>query len=213
MASMPNACAQRGHSAMVVHSSNARALLCFAMAIGGLAGCNQSHGKYDATVQGAVTVDGELAHRGVVMFYPADKGPVAVGEIGKDGSYSLRIGQGNAANPDASKIPSGDYAVTVLVTGETEKGAAIAEGGPPPMGPRLTAAKYAAKSTTDLKFAVKPGSNMIPLTLEGASADAPPELPATEQEKSAEPQSPSETVAPKADAAPSTSTNPGESPK
>lgn len=40
-------------------------------------------------VKGKVTVGGTPINNGTIMFYPAD-GPGAVGEIGQDGSYTLR---------------------------------------------------------------------------------------------------------------------------
>ena len=132
--------------------------------------------RYDSTVQGAVTIDGELANRGTVIFHPVGKGAPAYGDIRKDGTYSLRVGQGDMSDADGGQLASGDYVVTVMVTSTPPVDASDL----PMPGPRVTAAKYREQSTTDLKVSVRPGLNVVPLDLEGASADPPP----TEEEKS-----------------------------
>jgi hypothetical protein len=138
-----------------------------------LGGCGKGSNARNALVQGNVTIDGELARRGSVTFYPSGDGPVATGQILADGSYSLRIGQGNMGDPDASKIFSGEYVATVLVNDPADKSQTISEGGPPVAGPRLTAIKYSRKETSGLVFAVKPGRNVFSLVLEGAASDPP----------------------------------------
>jgi hypothetical protein len=138
-----------------------------------LVGCQSQSSPYDAIVQGSVTIDGQLAQGGVVSFYPKKTGPAAVGEIAQNGSYSLRIGQGNVGNRDLSKIPSGKYVATVLVTAPPGKEAVRPEGGPLPLGPRLMADKYADRQTSDLAYEVKNGLNVIDLKLEGPSANPP----------------------------------------
>ena len=140
-----------------------------------LAGCGGSDSAYDAAVQGTVTVDDELAPGGTVVFSPTDGGPVAVGNIAKDGSYSLRIGRGDTGDPDNSGIPSGEYVVTVSILGPSDTDIRVAEGGPPAAGPRLVADKYADKQTSDLKFNVKEGVNVIVLKLDGPWANPPVE--------------------------------------
>lgn len=124
---------------------------------------------FDSTVQGAVTIDGELVNRGTVVFHPQGPGAVAYGDIGRDGTYSLRVGQGDLGDADGGQLSSGDYLVTVMVTSMP---ADVPSDLPLP-GPRVTAVKYREKSTTDLKVSVKPGLNVIPLDLVGASADPP----------------------------------------
>jgi hypothetical protein len=128
-------------------------------------------GGADATVQGTVTIDGQLAPRGAVMFHPIDDGPTAYGTISENGTYVLRIGQGDRSDLDASQIHSGDYIVTAVVGTPPIRDEKLAEGEPPQPGPRLTAAKYANKDTSDLRVTVKPGTNVVPLELEGAHAD------------------------------------------
>lgn len=102
---------------------------------------------------------------------------MATGPIHGDGSFSLRIGQGNMANPDESKIYSGEYVATVVVNEPADKTATVGEGGPPLAGKRLTAIKYSQKDTSGLKFMVKPGRNVFPIDLEGSLNDPPPEEP------------------------------------
>lgn len=51
-----------------------------------LAGCS---GRGMGQVKGKVSVGGQPINNGTIMFYPAE-GPGAVGEIGQDGTYTLR---------------------------------------------------------------------------------------------------------------------------
>jgi hypothetical protein len=140
------------------------------------AGCSESAtSSYNATVQGTVTIDGDLAPGGTVTFTPVKKGPVAVGAVAADGSYSLRIGQGTSSDPDHNKIPSGDYIATVEVSGPPGETTPDNEGGPKPAGPRLMADKYASKDTSDLKEEVREGLNVIDLKLDGPWANPPKE--------------------------------------
>jgi hypothetical protein len=136
---------------------------------GGFLGWRALQSKYDATVQGAVTIEGELANRGTVIFHPVGNGAPAYGDIRQDGTYSLRVGQGDLRDADGGRLASGDYVVTVMVTAAPGEEASEL----PLPGPRVTAAKYREKSTTDLKVNVKPGPNVVPLDLQGATADAP----------------------------------------
>jgi hypothetical protein len=164
----------------------------FMLAAFACAGCGRSARDFDASVQGTVTVDGELAHGGSVTFFPVEKGPTAVGNIAADGSYSLRVGQGNARNVDRSAIPSGDYVVTAVITGPSEENKSAQEGGPPLAGPRLVADKYASRETSDLKFTIKVGANVIVLNLEGPSANPPKDEGAQPTENANESAKPSD---------------------
>jgi hypothetical protein len=136
-----------------------------------IAGCAGQGSVGDATVQGSVTVDGQLAPRGTVAFHPVEAGPVAIGTIDANGSYALRIGQGNPKDINSSLIRSGEYQVTVVVTAEPDRESRIADDGPPRPGPRLAAAKYANKTTSGLSQTVKKGPNLINFALDGAWAD------------------------------------------
>jgi hypothetical protein len=142
---------------------------CAACALSILAGCSGAANTYDSVVTGTVTIDGELAKSGTVIFYPVQEaGLVATSQVFSDGSYSLRTGQGDLTNVDGGTVQSGDYLVTVTIAGPSVPGAAEAQGGPPVPGPSLVAEKYALKDTTDLKFTVKPGENVIVLALDAA---------------------------------------------
>jgi len=135
-------------------------------------------------------VDGELAPGGIVTFHPVDGGPVAIGNIHDNGTYSLRTGQGNLEETDGGTVRSGEYIVTVAVrlpvADEEESEAELefqqadseeafspearrAAGGPPPTGPQIAAAKYRSKETSDLKRTVEPGLNVFVLNLERAT--------------------------------------------
>lgn len=129
-------------------------------------GCGDKRPKLNATVEGTVTIEGELLTSGTVMFYPVGDGPIAYGKINTDGSYSLRTGQGNLKDPDGGAISSGGFIATVVATGPSSGESYKGEGGPPVIGKRLTADKYASKDTSDLLVSVKQGRNVIVLKLE-----------------------------------------------
>jgi hypothetical protein len=152
-----------------------------------IAACGASGGcgaKPDATVQGTVTIDGELANRGTVVFHPVESGPPAYGTIDQNGTYSLRVGQGDLKEADGGRLHSGEYIATVVVNMLSSGGETLGPAGPPMPGPRLTAAKYADKNTSDLRITVKPGLNIVPLELEGAASEeaSAPEVGAKPQE-------------------------------
>lgn len=151
------------------------------IALAALVGCGGASSKYDANVQGSVTIDDELAHGGSVTFTPLKKGPTAVGTIADDGSYSLRIGQGDVGSPDSSEIPAGEYVVTAMITGTPAPREPDAAAGPPPAGPKLIADKYGSRDTSDLKFEVKQGPNIIVLKLDGPWANPPAEEEAVDE--------------------------------
>lgn len=187
----------------------ALALLCLLT----LTGCQGN--ANNATVEGSVLVDGDLANSGTVVFNPADgKGSIASGQIFKNGNYSVGIGKGDLSKPVASSLPSGDYVVTVSITGPST--GTVGEGGPPMAGASLIAAKYNSTSTTDLKFTVKPGKNVFDLQLEGA-APVDPSLeamdPAAETPSEESPAEGAPTAeAPATDAAPDTDAPAAETP-
>jgi hypothetical protein len=152
-------------------------LLIAAALLAASGGCGGATAKYDANVQGTVTIDGELAPGGTVTFTPVEKGPTAVGTIASDGSYALRIGQGDVGSPDSSEIPSGKYLVTAMITGSSPPTDSAPAGAPPPAGPKIIADKYGSRVTSDLKFEVKKGPNIIVLALDGPWANPPVEEP------------------------------------
>jgi hypothetical protein len=138
-------------------------------------GCGGPAYEYDAVVTGTVTIDGELAKSGSVAFHPVTQGRPAIGHIRSDGSYALRTGQGDLTKVDGGTVMPGEYAVTVSIKGPPREDALVAEGGPPIPGPSLIASKYAQKATTDLRFTVKPGPQVIVLNLERAEPQPPSE--------------------------------------
>jgi hypothetical protein len=154
-------------------------------------GCESADSTYDATVQGTVTIDGELANRGSVTFHPVDNGPTAYATIQKDGSYALRTGQGPIGKVDGGQVHSGDYIVTVVVTEAPAAREPTEDSGPPIPGLRITAAKHAKKKSSDLRYKVDPGANVISLELERASEDETDEIADAEAEDAAGKDSPS----------------------
>ena len=148
------------------------------LAIGLMAGCETQ--QEGGVVQGTVTIGGELAKSGTVAFHPKGEGPVAYGSIRSDGSFSLRIGQGNSSNVDYNKIPLGEYLASVSVSGPPSPDEEKSPGAPPIPGPRLSAEKYSNQETSGLSFVVKKGLNVFNLELEPAS---PEELEQEEKEE------------------------------
>jgi hypothetical protein len=157
-------------------------------------GCGGPAYQYDAVVTGTVTIDGDLAKSGTVTFHPVKEGKPAIGRIHPDGSYSLRTGQGDLKKEDGGTVMSGEYLVTVNITGPASESAVVAEGGPPIPGPSLIHSKYSQKSTTDLRYTVEPGPQVIVLNLAGPEPAPPaeespketPEAASSEQVPSAE---------------------------
>lgn len=141
-------------------------------------GCN-SESKTAAQVQGTVTIDGELAPSGTVTFHSEDGHPMSYGSILKDGTFALRVGQGNRSNPNYNDIPPGDYVATVSIRGPSKEDPNATPGAPPLAGPLLIAKKYTSKSSSGLKFTIKSGLNVIAIPLERPS-------PEEEQEESEE---------------------------
>jgi hypothetical protein len=147
-------------------------ILPFAFVLFACIGCNEPA----ASVQGTVTIDGQIARQGTVVFHPVEEGgPVAYGSIADDGSYALRVGQGDLNDPNAGDVPVGEYIVTVVSNMPSRPDETLGKSAPPTPGARLSAEKYGSKETSDLRHAVKQGRNVVPLELERASADEAPE--------------------------------------
>ena len=138
-----------------------------ATALAMVTGCGSSGGP-SAIVQGTVTLDGELAESGSIVFHSDGDHPAAYGTINNDGSYSLRIGRGNTSNIDSSKIHPGQYTATVTLNGPPVANTEYA-GAPPIPGPRLSAEKYAKKATSGLSYAVTAGRNVVNIAIESHS--------------------------------------------
>jgi hypothetical protein len=163
-----------------------------------------------ASVQGTVTIDGQIARQGTVVFHPVDEGsPVAYGAIAEDGSYALRVGQGDLNDPDAGEVPIGEYVVTVVSTMPASPDEKQGKSTPPTPGARLSAEKYGSKETSELRHTVKLGHNVVPLEVEGASADemseeiAGGEAPTTDEATGVK--AADEVTSPEAEAAPENS--------
>ena len=139
--------------------------------LAGSVGCDSGKNR-NATVQGTVTIDGELAKSGTVVFHPADDIPTAYGTIRSDGTFALRIGQGKTHDLDHSKISPGDYIATVMIRGPSVPDEELGEGAPPKPGPRLSAAKYGSKETSGLAYTIESGRlNVINIEVESPSEE------------------------------------------
>lgn len=130
-------------------------------------GCGDGEGG-NAIVQGTVTIDGQLAESGSVVFHPTSDGTAAYGTIRSDGTYALRVGRGNTNNVNASKIQAGDYVATVQVHGPSIANEEF-PGAPPKTGPLLIAEMYTKKATSGLAHEVKAGRNVVNLELNSPS--------------------------------------------
>lgn len=149
--------------------SNVRYLsIVLAIGVATTSGCEKSPTR-DASASGTVLVDDQLVHGGTVTFHPVEKGPLAVGRILNDGTFTVRTGQGNLSDVDGGTLKPGEYKVTVIVTGDSLE--TVGEDGPPQVGPRLMAEKYASVETTDLKETVKAGDNLFVFELERAEKE------------------------------------------
>ncbi len=135
-----------------------------------LLGCSSGN-ENAAQVQGTVTIDGQLARTGTVTFHSKDGHPLSYGAIGKDGTFALRIGQGNKSNPNYNDIPPGDYVATVTVRGPSIEDPNADPGAPPMAGPLLIARKYTSKDSSDLSYKIKTGLNPITIALERPSPE------------------------------------------
>jgi hypothetical protein len=129
----------------------------FCVALGGIlliSGCGES---YDSSIEGTVTLNGQVVPAGLVAFHPVSPGPAAYAVIEQDGSYAVRTGR-------EASLPSGEYQVSV-VANEPPTIERSAQGGPPPPGKDITPAWYRSKETSGLLFKIEPGSNEINLEL------------------------------------------------
>ncbi|TWT86660.1 hypothetical protein Mal64_34890 [Pseudobythopirellula maris] len=118
------------------------------------AGCG---GPYDATVYGAVTLDGQPLPSGTVSFFPTSDGPTAYSRIDDSGMYQIRTGREKG-------LPPGEYAVTVVAR-EKPTVDQSNSGGPPPAGRMLTPQRYRNRDQSGLVYTVEPGANQIDLEL------------------------------------------------
>lgn len=128
-----------------------------------VAGCNEDRGS---VVTGTVTVDGDLADNGTVTFHPKAAGPVATGRVFPDGTFRIRVGQGDRNSADSGTLKPGEYNVTVAVYGAP--GPPEQPGGPPSPGPLLNDPKYVDPSASPLKLTVVAGDNIFNIDLEPA---------------------------------------------
>ncbi len=138
---------------LLPNTTSAAKALCFAVCDLVLTGCG---GRYDSTVNGTVTLDGNPVPRGAVSFSPQGSGATAYGLIKENGGYTLQTGR-------EAGLPPGQYVATVAAN--EESAARGKDGGPPPLGKPITPDWYRSPSTSGLTFEVKPGDNKINLEL------------------------------------------------
>ena len=117
------------------------------------AGCG---GRYDASVNGIVKLNGTTVPRGTVTFTPDQSGPSGYGLIDDGGSYTIMTGREKG-------LPSGAYTVTVVANEASvaNKNPSL----PPAPGKPLTPEWYRNPAQSPLKYTVAAGSNKIDLEL------------------------------------------------
>lgn len=134
-------------------------------------GCGES--KPSGTVTGQVTLDGEPVSAGNEIFFEQrSKGLIAAGVIQDEGKYALNYN-------GSPHIPLGDYVVFVgpPATNMSEKefyslkqkvDAEFRSRGetPPPSPDWVLPTKYYQARTSPLRATIKPGENVVDLTLE-----------------------------------------------
>jgi hypothetical protein len=118
-----------------------------------LTGCG---GPHAASVTGTVVYDGQPLTTGAVVFQPVHDGPIAIGDIQSDGSYTLSVG-------DAAGVDPGDYRVTVAAS---EPMPEATPENPQPLPKSLIPARYSNADQSGLTFKVEPGSNRFDIKLE-----------------------------------------------
>lgn len=124
---------------------------------GFLIACAGCGGTYDATVTGAVTLDGQPLTRGTVKFIPDGASAPAYGLVGSDGGYSLMTGREEG-------IQSGAYTVTVVANAPSTPDPNNPSS-PPMPGKPITPAWYRDAQSSPMKESVESGSNEINLAL------------------------------------------------
>lgn len=125
------------------------------------AGCG---GRFEAKLNGKVTLDGEPLPTGNVTFRPTEVGgSAAYARIDESGYYAVQTGRDYG-------LPAGTYNVTVMAR---EKPAVQygKDGAPPPSGKQITPDWYHSANTSGLTVDVKPGSNRYDIEL----TSTPPE--------------------------------------
>jgi hypothetical protein len=107
------------------------------------------------TVEGIVSLDGKVLDGGSVSFSPVAEGPLSFGDIAPDGLYRLHTATIEGTVP-------GKYIATVSCRrGRPSPGMSISE----VEALEKVPVRYCNKSTSDLRFDVKPGRNIFDLKL------------------------------------------------
>lgn len=105
--------------------------------------------KFGADVSGVVTISGNRAPHGMIVFNPVDGGPVSASVIHPSGHYRLTTAGHKSLVP-------GEYIVTIAVVENAESPARDLERSPPRS---LIDPRYSATETSGLASTVKSGRN------------------------------------------------------
>lgn len=116
------------------------------------AGCG---GPFDATLSGAVSLDGSPLPTGTITLTPTAEGTTAFGRVEEDGGYAVMTGR-------ETGLQSGEYQVSIIAR---EDPTPDPNGGPPPAGKMLTPQWYSSRASSGLTVNVKPGRNTYDIEL------------------------------------------------
>lgn len=120
------------------------------------AGCGSRLG---ADVGGRITIAGEPAPHGMIVFHPVDGGPLAASTISSSGSYRL-------TTAGEKTLPPGEYLVTITVVEERQPPSS--DEVIPPVS--LIDERYGSKETSGLTCVVERGGSTVDYDL-----DPPPQ--------------------------------------
>ena len=118
-----------------------------------LPGCGDNN---SSTVTGQVSLDGKQLDGGAITFVPETSGPLAYGDVGSNGVYTLQSSGG------VEGLKPGNYIATVSYrSGRPSPGMTLAQ----IQALEKVPVSYTTPETSALRKEVKPGENVINLEL------------------------------------------------
>jgi hypothetical protein len=112
-----------------------------------LSGCGS---RFGAQVSGRVTIAGEPATHGMIVFHPVESGPLAASTISSSGRYQLTTAGQRSLKP-------GDYLVTITIV-EPHASDSAQNVQPPET---FVDPRFGSKDSSGLRCHVEPGSNTL----------------------------------------------------
>ena len=115
--------------------------------------------RFDSSVSGTLSLDGQPLDRGTVTFHPVSPGPTAYGQVLSDGTFSVKVG-------DDAGLPSGGYKVGVRVVKEIPP----RQEGDPPGFKSIIPRRYKNPQTSGFEYQIEKGKNEIDIQLNSDEA-------------------------------------------